>query len=67
GGGLGALFGSLLVLAFDVFGPRLFVIGFNPWLIPAAMALAGMAGLAAAAWPASRAARLDPAVAIRHV
>ncbi|MCE8002893.1 ABC transporter permease [Billgrantia ethanolica] len=67
GGGLGALFGSLLVLAFDVFGPRLFVIGFDPWLIPAAMALASMAGLAAAAWPASRAARLDPAVAIRHV
>ncbi len=67
GGGLGAAFGSLLVLAFDVLGPRLFVIGFDPWLIPAAMALAGVAGLAAAAWPASRAARLDPAVAIRHV
>lgn len=67
GGGLGALFGSLLVLAFDVLGPRLFLIGFNPWLIVAAMVLAGVAGLGAAAWPASRAARLDPAVAIRHV
>lgn len=67
GGGLGALLGSIMVLVFDVLGPRLFVIGFNPWLIPAAMALAGVAGLAAATWPASRAARLDPAVAIRHV
>jgi lipoprotein-releasing system permease protein len=66
GGTLGAILGSGLVVVFDTFGPRLFIIGFQPWLIPAAMALAGLTGLVAAAWPARRAASLDPAVAIRH-
>ena len=37
-----------------------------PALIPAAMALATVAGVVAAAVPASRAAKLDPVEAIRH-
>ena len=35
-------------------------------LIPASMALATVAGVVAAAVPASRASRLDPVEAIRH-
>ena len=52
--------------AFNTFGPKLFYIPLPPALIPAAMALATVAGVVAAAVPASRAARLDPVEAIRH-
>src|SRR5690606_18502296 len=63
---VGALAGLGLVGAFNAFGPRLFYIPLPPLLIPAAMALATVAGVVAAAIPASRAARLDPVEAIRH-
>lgn len=63
---LGALAGLGLVGAFNTFGPKLFYIPLPPALIPAAMALATVAGVVAAAVPASRAAKLDPVEAIRH-
>lgn len=63
---IGALAGLGLVGAFNSFGPKLFYIPLPPVLIPAAMALATVAGVVAAAVPASRAARLDPVEAIRH-
>ena len=63
---IGALAGLGLVGAFNNFGPKLFYIPLPPVLIPAAMALATVAGVVAAAVPASRAARLDPVEAIRH-
>ncbi|WP_246037165.1 ABC transporter permease [Thermomonas fusca] len=63
---LGALAGLGLVGAFNSFGPKLFYIPLPPALIPAAMALATVAGVVAAAVPASRAAKLDPVEAIRH-
>lgn len=63
---LGALAGLGLVGAFNTFGPNLFYIPLPPALIPAAMALATVAGVVAAAVPASRAAKLDPVEAIRH-
>ena len=63
---IGALAGLGLVGAFNTFGPKLFYIPLPPALIPAAMALATVAGVVAAAVPASRAARLDPVEAIRH-
>lgn len=63
---IGALAGLGLVGAFNTFGPKLFHIPLPPALIPAAMALATVAGVVAAAVPASRAARLDPVEAIRH-
>ena len=63
---IGALAGLGLVGAFNTFGPKLFYIPLPPALIPAAMALATVAGVVAAAVPASRAAKLDPVEAIRH-
>ena len=63
---IGALAGLGLVGAFNTFGPKLFYIPLSPALIPAAMALATVAGVVAAAVPASRAAKLDPVEAIRH-
>jgi lipoprotein-releasing system permease protein len=63
---IGALAGLGLVGAFNSFGPKLFYIPLPPALIPAAMALATVAGVVAAAVPASRAAKLDPVEAIRH-
>lgn len=63
---VGALAGLGLVGAFNTFGPNLFYIPLPPALIPAAMALATVAGVVAAAVPASRAAKLDPVEAIRH-
>ena len=63
---IGALAGLGLVGAFNSFGPKLFYIPLPPALIPAAMALATVAGVVAAAGPASRAAKLDPVEAIRH-
>jgi lipoprotein-releasing system permease protein len=66
GSAAGAVAGLGLVAAFNTFGPRLFYIPLPPALIPAAMALATVAGMGAALVPASRASRLDPVEAIRH-
>lgn len=67
GSGLGGLVGWSLVQVFNLFGPGLFVIPVDPTLIPSAMAVATLTGVLAAAVPARRAARYDPAVAIRYV
>ncbi|MBV2134018.1 ABC transporter permease [Pseudomonas sp. MAP12] len=67
GSGLGGLVGWSLVQVFNTFGPGLFFIPVDPTLIPLAMAVATVTGVLAAAAPARRAARLDPAVAIRYV
>ncbi|MDZ4700817.1 MAG: FtsX-like permease family protein [Rhodothermales bacterium] len=64
---LGDLVGFGLVQAFNYLGPNLFYIAFSPWLILLTVLLSAVAGTLAAALPARRAARLDPAVAIRHV
>lgn len=63
----GAATGYGLVQSFNVFGPKLFFIPIDPWLMPSAVALATVTGVLAAAAPARRAARYDPAVAIRYV
>lgn len=64
---LGGLAGYGLVAAFNIFGPKLFYIPVNPWLLLASMVLATVTGVLAAALPARRAASLDPVEAIRHV
>ena len=74
-GGLLGLLGSAcgggvgwgLVQVFNLFGPRLFHIPVDPTLVPLAMLVATVTGVLAAALPARRAARYDPAVAIRYV
>jgi lipoprotein-releasing system permease protein len=74
-GGLLGLLGSTcgggvgwgLVQIFNVAGPRLFEIPVDPTLVPLAMLIATITGVLAAAMPARRAARYDPAVAIRYV
>lgn len=74
-GGLLGLFGSacgggvgwLLVQVFNTLGPGLFPIPIEGSLIPLAMLIATLTGVLAAALPARRAARYDPAVAIRYV
>ncbi|MFA5676968.1 MAG: FtsX-like permease family protein [Pseudomonas sp.] len=74
-GGLLGLFGSAiggaagwsLVQVFNIFGPGLFWVPVEPALVPVAMLIATLAGVLAAAVPARRAARYDPAVAIRYV
>lgn len=67
GSSIGGALAWLLVQAFNRFGARLFEIGVDPGLIPTAMAVATLTGVLAAAVPARRAARYDPAVAIRYV
>lgn len=64
---VGALFGYVLVWSFNTFGPKLFYIPLPLGLIPAAMAVATLAGVLSALAPAWRASRLDPVVAIRYV
>lgn len=63
----GGLAGYGLVAAFNAFGPQLFYVPIDPWLLAAAIALAALTGTLAAAVPARRAAQLDPVEAIRHV
>ncbi len=67
GSALGGGVGWGLVQVFNVFGPGLFHIPVDPTLVPGAMAIATVTGVVAAAVPARRAARYDPAVAIRYV
>ncbi|WP_460426284.1 ABC transporter permease [Azotobacter armeniacus] len=67
GSGVGGALAWVLVQAFNRFGARLFEILVEPTLIPGAMAVATLTGVLAAAVPARRAARYDPAVAIRYV
>ena len=63
---LGGAAGHGLVGAFNTFGPKLFYIPVDPWLLPAAALLATVTGVVSAAIPARRAAALDPVEAIRH-
>ncbi len=67
GSACGGLVGCGLVQVFNLFGPRLFIIPVDPTLVPLAMLVATVTGVLAAAMPARRAARYDPAVAIRYV
>lgn len=68
---LGALLGSVLgyglAQLFDVFGPGLFGTAFSWQMVSSAVVLATLSGVLAALAPAWRAARLDPAEAIRYV
>ena len=64
---VGGLAGYGLVGAFNTFGPKLFFIPVDPWLLVGAAALATVTGIVAAAVPARRASGLDPVEAIRHV
>ncbi len=67
GSACGGLVGWGLVQVFNLFGPRLFIIPVDATLVPLAMLVATVTGVLAAAMPARRAARYDPAVAIRYV
>ncbi len=67
GSALGAVAGTAMVWVFNHYGPGLFYVPVPPALVLEAVALATLAGIAAAALPALRAARLDPVVAIRYV
>ena len=64
---IGGVAGYGLVGAFNTFGPKLFYIPVNPWLLVAAALLATITGTISAAVPARRAAGMDPVEAIRHV
>jgi len=67
GSAVGASFGYGLVMAFNVFGPKLFYIELPTYLIGSATAIATVVGILAALAPAWRASRLDPVQAIRYV
>lgn len=64
---LGVFIGYSLVQVFNIFGSRLFVIVLEPSMLLSAIFIATLAGVVAAMVPARRAARYDPAVAIRYV
>ncbi len=67
GSACGGAVGWGLVQVINLAGPRLFFIPVDPTLVPLAMLVATVTGVLAAAMPARRAARYDPAVAIRYV
>ena len=67
GSALGGLVGWALVMVFNLMGPGLFFVQVPVGLVLSAMAVATLTGVLAAAAPARRAARYDPAVAIRYV
>jgi lipoprotein-releasing system permease protein len=67
GSAVGAAAGAGLVWVFNTYGPALFYVPVALSLVVEAVVLATLAGVAAAAMPALRAARLDPVVAIRYV
>ena len=67
GSALGGLVGWALVMVFNLMGPGLFFVQVPAGLVLSAMAVATLTGVLAAAAPARRAARYDPAVAIRYV
>ncbi|WP_396588470.1 ABC transporter permease [Bermanella sp. R86510] len=64
---LGVLLGYSLVQIFNVVGASLFVIKLEPSMLLSAISIATLAGVLAAIVPARRAAKYDPAVAIRYV
>jgi lipoprotein-releasing system permease protein len=63
----GAGVGWVMVWIFNEFGPRLFDIAPSMAIIPVAVGIATITGVAAAIAPAWRASRLDPVTAIRYV
>lgn len=67
GSACGGAVGWALVQVFNLAGPQLFYIPVDPALVPLAMLIATATGVLAAAMPARRAARYDPAEAIRYV
>jgi lipoprotein-releasing system permease protein len=67
GSAVGASFGYGLVMAFNLFGPKLFYIELPTYLISSATTIATVVGILAALAPAWRASRLDPVQAIRYV
>ena len=64
---LGVLVGYSLVQVFNGFDDRLFVIRLEPSMLLSAIVIATAAGVIAAMVPARRAAKYDPAEAIRYV
>ena len=64
---LGVMVGYTLVQVFNNLGERLFVIRLEPSMLLSAIVIATAAGVIAAMVPARRAAKYDPAVAIRYV
>jgi lipoprotein-releasing system permease protein len=67
GSALGGLVGWALVMVFNLMGPGLFFVQVPTGLVLSAMGVATLTGVLAAVAPARRAARYDPAVAIRYV
>lgn len=70
-GAIGAVFGMaggyVLVYLFNAFGARLFFVSVHPEVTITALFIAICTGVLAAALPARRASRYDPAEAIRYV
>lgn len=64
---LGVLVGYTLVQVFNNLGERLFLIRLEPSMLLSAILIATAAGVVAAMVPARRAAKYDPAEAIRYV